>query len=281
MITSGIYTGTLRHRRRQPRRNDFTYPIFLAFLDIDRLPELMSISPLASYNRGNVISYQERDHFGDPALPLRERLHLDAKKSSARGNLAGSVFLLTHLRTFGYNFNPVSFYYLFNDDRFASIMAEVNNTFGETQNYWLGQDAEVTAQNPGQALPVDGSRPTIAMRRYRFRKNFHVSPFMNMDHCYDWTFTAPGDDLVVQCMNFEAGELVFDSTLKLTRREWTRRELHRAIAEFPLMTMRVIAAIHWQAVRLMLKGVRPVTHPGAGIYTKRNTHEWGASWKTR
>jgi DUF1365 family protein len=265
MITSGIYAGTLRHRRLHPRRHEFTYPIFMAFLDIDKLPELMEISPLASYNRRNIISYRERDHFGDPALPLRERLRLDAQRAALPCDLASSVFVLTHLRTFGYNFNPVSFYYSYNTSAFDSVMAEVNNTFGETQNYWLVNHDEAPAGAP---------------RRYRFSKTFHVSPFMSMDQKYDWTFTPPGDDLVVECMNFEAGGLVFDSTLKLARREWTRRELHRAIAEFPLMTVRVIAAIHWQAVRLMLKGVSAAAHPGKGTFTRRNTRELGASWKT-
>ncbi len=242
----------------------------------------MDISPFSSYNHGNVISYQERDHFGDPALPLRERLLRDAKRSGSGGKSADSVFLLTHLRTFGYNFNPVSFYYFFNNNQFDFVMAEVNNTFGETQNYWLGPEAEAAIDNRGPETLRNGApKNHVVSRRYRFPKTFHVSPFMKMDQCYDWTFTAPDQDLVVQCMNFEAGELVFDSTLKLTRREWTRRELHRAIAEFPLMTVRVIAAIHWQAVRLMLKGVRTVTHPGTGIYTRRNVREWGASWKTR
>jgi DUF1365 family protein len=236
----------------------------MALLDIDKLPELMRISPLASYNRANVISYQERDHFGNPAHSLRERLRWDQPRS-AGDDVGEPVFLLTHLRTFGYNFNPVSFYYSYRDGMFTSVMAEVNNTFGETQNYWLTQHNEVSAG---------------ATRRYRFSKSFHVSPFMSMGQSYDWTFTAPGDDLVVECMNFEAGDLVFDSTLKLARREWTRRELHRAIAEFPFMTVRVIAAIHWQALRLMLKGVSTVAHPGKGIYGKRNVQDLGASWKT-
>ena len=264
MITSGIYAGTLRHRRLLPRRHEFTYPIFMAFLDIDKLPELMEISPLASYNRGNVISYQERDHFGDSNLRLRDRLICDAQ-GAHRDHIQGPVFLLTHLRTFGYNFNPVSFYYSYKAGAFNSVVAEVNNTFGETQNYWLTQDVEL---------------PAGASKRYRFAKRFHVSPFFPIDQTYDWTFTAPGDNLVVESMNFEGGNLVFDSTLKLARREWTRAELHRAIAQFPLLTARVIAAIHWQAVRLMLKGIPSIPHPGKGIFTQRKTRELGASWKT-
>jgi DUF1365 family protein len=190
---------------------------------------------------------------------------MDTEKAGIPRGVAGPAFLLTHLRTFGYNFNPVSFYYMYENGGLDSVLAEVNNTFGETQNYWLTKDVEV---------------PAGASRRYRFGKSFHVSPFMAMEQSYDWTFTEPGNDLVVECMNFERGELVFDSTLKLARREWTRRELHRSIAQFPLMTARVIAAIHWQAIRLMFKGVPSVTHPGKGVFAKRNTQDMGASWKT-
>jgi DUF1365 family protein len=226
----------------------------------------MEVSPLTSYNRGNVVSYQERDHFGNPGLRLRERMRVDARLANKPMDATDPVFLLTHLRTFGYNFNPVSFYYLYKQDSFNAVMAEVNNTFGETQNYWLTENKEM--------------QPGGTSRRYLFDKSFHVSPFMPLEQTYDWTFTAPGDDLVVECMNFERGELVFDSTLKLARREWTQWELHRAIAQFPLMTARVIAAIHWQAVRLMLKGMNSVPHPGKEIYKRRNSQDLGASWKT-
>ncbi|HEV2273913.1 MAG TPA: DUF1365 domain-containing protein [Acidobacteriaceae bacterium] len=264
MIEPGIYAGTLRHRRWLPRRHEFTYPLFLAFLDIDRLPDLMRISPWSSYNRANVVSYRDRDHFGDASQTLRHRLERDARDRGLEAP-AGRVFLLTHLRYWGYNFNPVSFYYCYGmDRRLQSVLAEVNNTFGETHNYWLTSGLET---------------PAGTSKRYRFDKAFHVSPFFRMRQGYDWTFSPPGDRLVVECMNFEDGELAFDSTLALERREWTRRELHRAILGYPLMTARVIAAIHWQALRLLLKRVPVVPHPGKGHYARRNTREMGASWK--
>ena len=91
-MDSSIYVGTLRHRRFSPVRHDFTYPLFMVFLEIDRLPELMRISPLASYNRCNLVSYDEREHFGDPRLPLRERLAEDAELRQVEpGRLAGDV----------------------------------------------------------------------------------------------------------------------------------------------------------------------------------------------
>jgi DUF1365 family protein len=263
MIESSIYVGTLRHRRFHPARHEFTYPLFMAFLDIDRLPELMKVSPFAGYNRWNWASYQERDHFGDPTKSLRERMREDARLNGVELP-DGRIFLLTHLRYLGYNFNPVSFYYCYDcAGKLQLILAEVNNTFGETENYWLNSTCE---------------QPAGENRKFRFRKTFHVSPFMKLGHEYEWTFTSPSDRLISQCISHESGQALFDSTLKMQRREWSRAELHRALARFPMMTVKVIAAIHWQALRLLLKRVPVVSHPGAGHFRKANTQHLGASW---
>jgi DUF1365 family protein len=102
-----------------------------------------------------------------------------------------------------------------------------------------------------------------------------------MDQRYDWTFSQPSERLTVQCMNFEQNSLIFDSTLKLERREWTARELHRAVGRYPLLTLRVIASIHWQALRLLLKRTPIVHHPGAGRFAPSPARNFGASWKTQ
>ena len=263
-MESGIYSGTLRHRRFIPVHHEFTYPLFMVFLDIDRLPELMKVSPMAGYNRRNWASFHEKDHFGDAAASLRERVFRDAKQSGVVVP-EGRIFLLTHLRYLGYNFNPVSFFYCYDrDDRLQMVMAEVHNTFGETQNYWLTSAVQ---------------RPAGENKRYRFSKTFHVSPFLKMGHEYDWTFTPPGERLISQSVSYEEGQQVFDSTLKLERRDWSRAELHRALLRFPWMTAKVIAAIHWQALRLLLKRVPVVRHPGAGHFERATVQSWGASWR--
>ena len=125
-------------------------------------------------------------------------------------------------------------------DKLQMVMAEVNNTFGETANYWLTPTVE---------------RPAGENKRYRFPKTFHVSPFLKLGQEYDWTFTPPGERLISQSVSYENGREIFDSTLKLERREWSRAELHRALLRFPWMTAKVITAIHWQALRLLLKRV--------------------------
>jgi DUF1365 family protein len=242
----------------------------MVFLEIDRLAELMRISPLASYNGCNLVSYDEREHFGDPRRPLRERLAEDAARNGvALGS--GKIYLLTHLRFFNYSFNPVSFFYVADGaGGMRQVLAEVNNTFGETHNYWLG---------PEQERHDRAEQSTGANKHYVFEKRFHVSPFMGMDQEYSWTFTPPEDQMQIQCINYQEGREVFDATLSLDRREWTRRELHRALRQFPWMTAKVVAAIHWQAMKLKFKGVPVVSHPGAGHFRPVNKTHWGVSWK--
>jgi uncharacterized protein len=246
-MESALYVGKLRHRRFSPRWHEFSYPVYMAFLDIEQLPGLMSISPLSSYNRRwNWTSYCERDHFGDPRKSLRERLAQDAASHEiALPN--GQVFVLTHLRYLGYVFNPVSFYYCYDHaGKLELMMAEVNSTFGERYNYWL------CASN---------QRPCEGAKRYSTAKHMHVSPFMDMRLNYDWIFTAPGDRLVAHMNTLSDGKPFFDATLQLDRRPWERRELHGVLAAYPLMTLRVIGAINWQALRLWLKQVPAFTHP--------------------
>ena len=243
-----LYFGTLRHRRFRPARHEFTYPLFMTFLDIDRIPELMKVSPLASYNRFNWASFAERDHLGDPNLPLRARLAEDA----AREGVAvpdGPIYLLTHLRYLGYSFNPVSFFYCYDrQGQVQAVLAEVANTFGERHNYWLWAANEI---------------PSANSKRYRRPKLMHVSPFMPMELDYVFVFTAPGERLTVHMQTLEGEEAFFDGTLNLKREPWSRAALHRALLRHPWMTGKVIGAIHWEALKLYLKKVPVFTHPAS------------------
>lgn len=246
----GIYVGALRHRRFQPKWHDFTYPVFMAFLDVDRIPELTRVSPFLSYNRWNWASFDDRDHFGDPKLPLRQRL----TGSAARQGLRlpdGPIFLLTHLRYLGYCFNPVSFFYFYNlSGRLEMVMAEVSNTFGDSENYWLSSANEwPTAERA---------------RRYRCPKVLHVSPFMKMELDYTFVFTEPGEKLVAHMNTLDEGKTFFDATLTLERRPWSAHDLHHALAAHPWMTAKVIGAIHFQALLLYFKRLKFYRSPAHG-----------------
>jgi DUF1365 family protein len=245
-VTSAIYTGTLRHRRFKPVNHEFTYPLFMVFLDIDRIPELMQVSGFTGYNQWNWASFDERDHFGDPAQTLRQRLVEDAAGAGVVLP-GGPIFLLTHLRYLGYSFNPISLFYCYDQaGELQTVLAEVNSTFGETRNYWLSTANQVASQNS---------------RHYRCAKAMHVSPFMPMELDYDFILTAPADRLVAHMNTLEQGNVNFDATLTLDRQPWSARTLHRALISHPWMTAKVIVAIHWEALRLLLRKVPVFTHP--------------------
>lgn len=249
MIDSGLFVGTLRHRRFTPAAHAFTYPLFMALLDIDRVPELTRVSFATSYNRWNWASFDDRDHLGDPARPLRERLTIDAARR--RIDLPdGPIFLLTHLRYLGYCFNPVSFFYCFDRaEQLQVVLAEVRNTFGGSHRYWL--------------------RPDPASRTFRAAatKSLYVSPFMPVDLEYAFALTPPASRLVAHMETRQAGVVGLDATLSLERRPWSAAEIRRVLVRYPAMTATVMAGIHWQALRLWWKGVpvvRRLTGDGVG-----------------
>ena len=235
----------MRHRRRGPERHAFRYRLFMMYLDLGELPRLFDGIPGWSVERPNLASFRRRDYLGPADRPLDDCVRDLVERRTGR-RPAGPVRLLTHMRYWGYCFNPVSFYYCFAADGrgVESVVAEINNTpWGERHAYVLQRDA--------------------GGLRSRFAKEFHVSPFMPMEQEYDWHFGDPGRRLVVHMANREGDEVRFDATLALRRRSLRARALARVLCVHPLMTARVSAAIYWQALRLLLKRAPFYSHPGA------------------
>ncbi len=301
---SALYTGTVRHRRFAPRAHGFTYPVFMALLDLDRLSESMAVSKLLGFNRFAWAGYDDRDHLGDPSLPLKARFRSDAE-SQGFTFPEGRVLLLANLRFWGYCFNPVSYVYAYDqEDRLTLIGAEVCNTpWKERIMYWMrvplpeahADDEGFERIEPGSAesrtgatrdregltmrvpLPearADGGDSTVLSatapsrsptRRqgwsFDIPKAMHVSPFMPMDLRYRWSFTAPDDDLKVRMALFEGAALIFDVDLDMDRRDWSPAAIRRTLLAYPFHTLKVITAIHWEALKLWLKRVPIFTHP--------------------
>ncbi len=247
-LNSCLYAGSVRHRRTAPTSHEFHYRLFMMYLDLEELPELFDGRWLWSARRPALAWFRRADYLGDPAMPLAQAVREEARRLTGR-HARGRVAVLTHLRYLGYVMNPVSFYYCFSGDGLSveTILAEVTNTpWGERHVYALGSIS-------GEEVATE--------RVHRLDKEFHVSPFMDMNHEYRWCFSEPGERLVVHMENVANGTRVFDATLDLERREITGASLAGALARYPWMTARVGAAIYWQAVRLWLKRTPFYTHP--------------------
>ncbi len=248
MSHSALYFGHVLHRRHQPHAHAFRYPIAQLLLDLDELDSVFAGRWLWSVNRRNVAEFRRSDYFGDPAQPLA-----DAVRDHAARELGyrpqGPVRLLTHLRFGGHVFNPVSFYYCYRADgqTLDCIVAEITNT------PWKERHAYV--------LPVARALHGDHALRWQFNKVFHVSPFMAMDCHYDWRFNVPGEQLRVHMQVWRDGVRQFDATQNMQRRPLDGPGLARVLAAYPLMTVQVVAAIHWQALRLWLKRNPVHDHP--------------------
>jgi DUF1365 family protein len=228
------------HRRLRPRRHHFRYRAFWLLLDLDELAALSSHLRLFSHNHPNFFSLYDKDHGDGTCTALR----LQVERQLARVGVdidGGKIKLLCMPRTFGYSFNPLSVYFCHDAiGRLAALIYQVHNTFGERHSY---------------VIPVQGSADLIYQG---CKKCFYVSPFMEMDLQYKFRVKLPVEDVTIAIQVQDLGGMVFAAALTGSREDVTDWRLLRVLLRIPLVTIRVVAAIHWEALRLWLKGMQLV-----------------------
>ena len=237
MTGSGLYPGKVMHARLQPFRHAFTYRVFSLLLDLDELDGLDRRLRLFSRNRFNMLSFHDRDH-GDEATPdirdwVQETLRENGMPRAAR------IRLLCFPRLWGFVFNPLAVYYCYDaQDRLFAVLHQVSNTFEERHSY---------------LLPVHETGPV----RQQADKRFHVSPFFDLEGGYAFRLNDPADTLDVGITYHDAK----GDTRMVARQtghyvHLTDRNLLTCVARMPLMTLKVVAGIHWEAFRLWRRGAK-------------------------
>lgn len=245
-MKSRLYTGTLRHRRHLPRGHEFRYRVFMPFLHLGELDQVLSLSRLWSRGKWAPASFRRADFIGDPQLSLDEAVRQRIREVTSETH-RGPIYLLANLRYFGFQMNPIACYYCFEEDgeTLAYLVAEVTSTpWNERHSYVLRATA--------------GER----VLRQCFDKAMHVSPFNPMNMRYDWRSNVPGPRLAIHLENHSERGREFDATLALEAQPLTTRSMNRVLWQFPLMTAKVALAIYWQALKLFLKRVPLHAHPG-------------------
>lgn len=244
---SALYECTVVHRRVRPVPHHLAYRVFAPLLDLDELPRLQRQLRLFGYNRPRLVSFYDRDHGPGDGTELRDwvRQQLQAARLPADGSLRALCFP----RIFGYVFNPLTVIYCHNrDGTLAAILYEVNNTFGQRHSYLIPAVAD-----------GDG------VIRQTCDKRLYVSPFMPMETIYTFRIRPPDQRLAVAIRQSDAGGPLLHAVMTGRRRALSDAALARMLLRYPMMTLTVIAAIHWEAFRLWRKGLPLVSRDPAPV----------------
>jgi len=254
---SGIFSGQVSHWRKSPLAHSFKYRVFMMYLDLAKLDEVFAGRWLWSTRRMALARFRRSKYFGDAEVSLDTSVR-DLVHARTGARPSGPIRLLTNLSYFGYCFNPLSVYYCYDKSgaRVETIVAEVSNTpWGERHCYVL---ADEQGTKNGRS------------HRYSIDKEMHVSPFMGMQVTYDWSLTEPAENLLVRIDNRSGDDHLFGAILQLKRKEISGAALAGVLVRYPFMTFRVIAGIHWQAIRLWWKGCPVHAHPSASTTVGAN-----------
>lgn len=245
MMQDGLYFGTVTHRRLRPFHHAFHYPVFYLWADLDRLPRL-GLRTL-SHNRSNLFSFHDRDHGPRDGQPLRPWIE-DALQQGGIDDVGGPIRVLCLPRVLGYVFNPLTIFFCYaTSGRLLAVLYEVKNTFGGQHSYLLRVPED---RAPG--APIVQSCD----------KCFYVSPFIDMQAHYRFRVREPDDRLSVLIRETLPEGEVLVAALTGRRRPLTDRLLLWTLLRYPFLTLKVMFAIHWQALRLWLKGARFHHDPG-------------------
>ena len=243
---SRIFEGKVYHKRFKPKVHQLTYKVCSFLFDLDELDQLDKNLKLFSHNRFNVVSFWDKDHGSGDEKPLRP--YVESILSDAGQEVdGGAIRLLCYPRLFGYVFNPLSVYYCYDKtESLQAIIYEVSNTFGQRHSY---------------VITTQDSNDNVI--KQKCRKGFYVSPFMEMEAEYAFRMVPPGKRISVSITQSDADGVLLKANFNGEECPLIDKGLASMLLKYPLMTVKVIVGIHWEALKLWKKGVKLVTRPPA------------------
>ena len=240
---SAVYHGAVVHLRLRPKRHRLRYNVYNLLLDLDELTSLDRRFWFFGYNHWAPISFHDSDHGPTTGLALRPWVEDHLRKSGVDPD-GGSIRLLCYPRIFGYTFNPLSVFFCYRrDGGLAAILYEVCNTYRERHTY---------------VMPLVGNDSVVIQQTCQ--KELYVSPFISMDADYHFSIIPPGETVSIIIREEDSDGPFFTASFHGVHSELNARSLARSFAAFPLLTLKVIVAIHWEALKLWLKGVPFFSH---------------------
>lgn len=243
-----LFSGQVMHQRMKPVGHRFSYDVFSLMVDLDRLDEVDRLSAVFSVNRRNLLSFHEKDHTRKDGLSLRSYID-DLLAKNGLTVRPARVLLVCYPRILGLVFNPLSVYYAYGDDGSLSAMIyEVRNTFGERHTY---------------VCPIGPDDVSDAGIRQQCDKLFHVSPFIPMAMRYQFRMLPPGDEIRWRILETDREGPLLAATFSGTQVPLKTGKILRLVARIPHLTLKIVAGIHWEALKLWIKGVRYIPRPQA------------------
>ena len=240
-MNSCIYNGEVNHTRFKPVKHFLNYKTFSLFIDLDEIQQLDKSISIFSHNKFNIFSFYNKDHGDRDGNCLKKWVTSNLQKYKIEGNIS-KIKILCYPRIFGYVFNPLSIFYCYENDKLKSIFYEVKNTFNEQHTYIFKiKDGEEIKQ--------------------KCKKKFYVSPFMDMETFYNFKLIDPNQRLSVMIKQTDAEGTVLTATQTGYKKEFNFKQLLINFFRYPLMTLKIISSIHFEALLLWKKGA---------IYRKRD-----------
>lgn len=242
-MKSAIFQGVLMHNRVRPKKHRFSYNVVSWLIDLDELDILNNNYRFFSRNRLNLISFHDSDYGDGSETPLKTQIN--QLLMSAGLASADRIQLLCYPRVLGYVFNPLSVYYCFISSQLTSIVYEVSNTFGERHSY---------------VISAEEAKQEEAVHRQMATKKLHVSPFFPMDCYYHFKTRIPNEQIQLSITLHDRQGKLFAAVLSGIRQEINDQKILWTSFRLPLQTIKVVAAIHWEALRLWVKGIQIIRH---------------------